>query len=72
MLCKIEPGKNPQKTCVGKYHGKGFSPVNPRTTSPSTTTAAAQQANKVSSPEGRQGAVTQLPTASTGSGKKEQ
>lgn len=72
MLYKIEPGKNPQMTRAGKYYGKGFSPVNPRTTSPSTTTAAAQQADKVSSPEGRQAAVTQLPTASTGSGKKEQ
>lgn len=70
MLCKIEPGKNPQKTCGGMYHGKGFSPVNPRTTTPSTTTATAQQADKASSPEGRQGAVTQLPRASTGSGRK--
>lgn len=30
----------------GEYHGKGFSPVNPRTPTPSTPTAAAQLVHK--------------------------
>lgn len=59
--------KNPQKTCGGP--GAGFSPGNPSTATPSTTTAIAQWAHEASTWRAGKRQPASSP-GGTGSGRK--